>query len=116
MFSVHVKELDDLKTQYTDFLKILNEHDRIILNSNGKNEAVLIKKYLSKYYPSTPKNFVKRLRNCIENIKETPYMYPEYEYYPNYRKAVVEKYLVFYKIDEENRVVGLYNSLCKYSK
>jgi prevent-host-death family protein len=42
MFSTHIKESGDLKTQYTDFLKMLNEHDRIILNSNGKNEAVLI--------------------------------------------------------------------------
>jgi PHD/YefM family antitoxin component YafN of YafNO toxin-antitoxin module len=42
MFTVHVKELDDIKTQYTDFVNKLNEHDRIILKNNGKNEAVLI--------------------------------------------------------------------------
>jgi prevent-host-death family protein len=39
---VHVKEMDDIRTQYADFVKILNEHDRIILNNNGRNEAVLI--------------------------------------------------------------------------
>jgi hypothetical protein len=30
MFSVHVKELDDLKTQYTDFLKKLRETEDAI--------------------------------------------------------------------------------------
>ena len=66
MFAVHEKELDDIKTQYTDFVKILNEHDRIILNNNGKNEAVLINIEDYKEFESyTHKNYV------IKKLKET---------------------------------------------
>ena len=66
MFAVHEKELDDIKTQYTDFVKILNEHDRIILNNNGKNEAVLINIEDYKEFESyMHKNYV------IKKLKET---------------------------------------------
>jgi addiction module RelE/StbE family toxin len=74
---------------------------------SAKGDKERIKTYLSRYYPSTPKNFVKKLKSCIENIKEMPYMHPEYEYYPNYRRAVVGNYLVFYKINEENKIVEI---------
>jgi prevent-host-death family protein len=71
MFSVHVKELDELKTHYADFLKILNEHDRIILNSNGKNEAVLINIEDYKEFESyAHRNYIrKKLRETEDAIK-----------------------------------------------
>jgi addiction module RelE/StbE family toxin len=74
---------------------------------SAKNDKEGIKRYLNRYYPSTYKNFIEKLKNCIENIKEMPYMYPEYEYYPHYRKAVVGNYLVFYKVNEENKIVEI---------
>ncbi|MDR1099836.1 MAG: type II toxin-antitoxin system RelE/ParE family toxin [Treponema sp.] len=74
---------------------------------SAKDDKEEIKKYLNRYYPGTVKNFIKKLKNCIENIEETPYMYPKYEYYPNYRKAVVGNYLVFYKANEENKTVEI---------
>jgi prevent-host-death family protein len=71
MFSVHVRKLDDLKVQYTDFLEILNEHDRIILNSNGKNEAVLINIEDYREFESyAHKNYIrKKLKETEDAIK-----------------------------------------------
>jgi prevent-host-death family protein len=71
MFSTHVKELNDLSAQYADFLKILNEHDRIILNSNGKNKAVLINIDDYKEFESyAHKNYIrKKLEETEEAIK-----------------------------------------------
>ena len=42
---------------------------------------------------------------CLDNITTMPYMYPEYDQNPKYRKAVVEyDYLVFYQIEQiENK-------------
>jgi PHD/YefM family antitoxin component YafN of YafNO toxin-antitoxin module len=42
MFGVHVKQISEIQTDYSDAEKLLNNHDRIILANNGKNEAVLI--------------------------------------------------------------------------
>jgi plasmid stabilization system protein ParE len=38
-------------------------------------------------------------------------MYPIYEWNENYRKVVVDKYLVFYKIEEEMKFVEVYRIL-----
>jgi mRNA-degrading endonuclease RelE of RelBE toxin-antitoxin system len=46
-----------------------------------------------------------------ENIKEMPYMYPEYKYYPNYRRIVIGNYLIFYKINDEEKTVEIHRIL-----
>jgi PHD/YefM family antitoxin component YafN of YafNO toxin-antitoxin module len=71
MFAVHVKELDDIKTQYTDFVNKLNEHDRIILKNNGKNEAVLINiDDYNEFESFAHKNYIKKKLKETENLVE----------------------------------------------
>jgi plasmid stabilization system protein ParE len=94
-----------------DHLKKIIMKYKLKFLKSAKYDKEGIKRYLSKYYPSTPQNFVKKLKSCIENIKEMPYMYSECEYYPNYRRAVVGNCLVFYKINEENKIVEIHRIL-----
>ncbi|GHT86662.1 hypothetical protein FACS1894137_12540 [Spirochaetia bacterium] len=42
MFGVHIKQLSEIQSDYSDAEKILNNHDRIIVTNDGKNKAVLI--------------------------------------------------------------------------
>ena len=52
---------------------------------------------------------VKRIRVAIDHAAENPYMYPVY--YPeetlkhDYRKLPVDRYLVFYWVDEERKTI-----------
>ena len=40
-----------------------------------------------------------------------PYMYPVYEDIPPFRKAVVGKYLVFYTVDDDKKLVQIHHIL-----
>jgi addiction module RelE/StbE family toxin len=73
----------------------------------AKQDKNQIKHYLQKFYPGTPKRFIEKLKECINNIKEMPYMYPVYEYFQDYRKIVVGNYLVFYTINEEKKIIEI---------
>jgi addiction module RelE/StbE family toxin len=77
----------------------------------AKKDKEAIKRYLSQFYPSTPKRFINELKHCINNLKDMPYMYQEFEYNGEYRRAVIGNYLVFYKIDDDERIVKIYRIL-----
>jgi len=76
----------------------------LILAIKDKQE---IKKYLSKFYPTTPKRFTSALKKHISNLKENPYMYPVYPEIPDYRRMIVDNYIVLYKIFEEEKKVEI---------
>jgi plasmid stabilization system protein ParE len=77
----------------------------------ARQDRIDIQNYLKKFYPNTPKKFIAHLKKSINNLKEAPYMYSLYEWNKNYRRIVVDKYLVFYKIDEKSKVVNVYRIL-----
>jgi addiction module RelE/StbE family toxin len=77
----------------------------------AKEDKETIKKYLSQFYPGTPKGFTNELKNCIRNLKDMPYMYQDFEYNKEYRRAVIGNYLVFYKIDDDEKIVKIYRIL-----
>ncbi|GHV81141.1 hypothetical protein AGMMS49944_29320 [Spirochaetia bacterium] len=53
--------------------------------------------YLAQFYPNTPKNFIIALKRFEVNVVQMPFMYPVYEDVPQYRKALMLNYLVFYR-------------------
>jgi addiction module RelE/StbE family toxin len=77
----------------------------------AKTDVKEIKNYLSRFYPSTPNKFVATLRVQIQSLRENPYMYATYPGYPAYRRVIVSNYLVFYKVDEENKRVEIHRVL-----
>ena len=77
----------------------------------AKEDKEKIKQYLSQFYPNTPGKFIEKLKDCIKNLKEMPYMYSEYEHYPSYRRAIAGNYLVFYKVNEYEKTVEIHRIL-----
>lgn len=67
-----------------------------------------IKKYLSQYYESTVENFFHLLKKKISRLKDFPYSCPVYEDDPDYRKLIVGDYLVFYMVNETNKIVEIH--------
>jgi addiction module RelE/StbE family toxin len=70
-----------------------------------------IKIYLSQFYPETPKRFTTSLKKHIANIKDNPYMYPLYPENPDYRRMVVDNYIVLYQIYEEVKKIEIHRIL-----
>jgi addiction module RelE/StbE family toxin len=77
----------------------------------AKQDRLNIQNYLRRFYPNTPKKFITHLKQSIENLKTMPFMYAQYEWNRNYRKIVVDKYLVFYKVDEGSKTINIYRIL-----
>jgi len=77
----------------------------------AKEDKNHIKTYLSKFYPETPRRFTASLKEHIENLKDNPYIYPEYQENTNYRRMFVSNYIVFYKINEAEKQIDIYRIL-----
>lgn len=70
-----------------------------------------IAEYLSGFYPKTAKRVLKELRDKIAKLGDTPKMCEIYRLDPQYRKMIVEQYLVFYQINESDRTVEIHRVL-----
>jgi addiction module RelE/StbE family toxin len=77
----------------------------------AKIDVKEIKEYLTQFYPSTPAKFLTALKEKITSLSDMPYRYEAYADNPAYRKLSVYDYLVFYKVDEENKVVKIHRVL-----
>ena len=77
----------------------------------AKDNVREIKQYLARFYPNTPKRFTASLKNALEGLKTMPYMYPAYEKLPPFRKMVVARYLVFYTVDDEQKLITIHRVL-----
>ena len=63
-----------------------------------------ISEYLSQFYESTFPNFMLALHRQIGNLRAMPNMGMRYK---RFRRLVVSDYLVFYKVDDEKRLVTI---------
>jgi len=43
MYNTYVRPARDLRNNYADVIRMLNEHNQVIITNKGKGEAVLIK-------------------------------------------------------------------------
>jgi addiction module RelE/StbE family toxin len=77
----------------------------------AKEDKKNIKSYLSKFYPETPRRFNASLKKHISNLKDNPYIYPEYLDNTNYRRMFVNNYIVFYKVNDAERQIDIYRIL-----
>ena len=77
----------------------------------AKKDKDEIKTYLSKFYPETPRRFTASLKEHIVNLKDNPYIYPEYAENADYRRMFVGNYIVFYKVNEAEKQIDIYRIL-----
>ena len=67
-----------------------------------------IARYLSGFYPKTARRVLKELREKITKLGDTPKMCEVYRLDPAYRRMVVDQYLVFYRVTDENKIVEIH--------
>jgi len=70
-----------------------------------------IKAHLSQFYKGTAKRFFALLKEKTYRLKEHPYLCPTSEYNPNYRQMVVEDYLVFYVVKDDEKIIEIHRIL-----
>jgi len=70
-----------------------------------------IARYLSSFYPETARRVLKEMREKITKLGDTPKMCELYRLDSTYRRMVVDQYLVFYRINDENKVVEIHRIL-----
>ena len=81
---------------------------KIVFLPEAKSDVKEIREYLSQYYESTVKNFFALLKKRTKNLKLNPYICQPYEERPSYRRLVIGDYLVFYKVDDEKKLIQIH--------
>ena len=67
--------------------------------------------YLSDFYPSTPRNFDIAFQKAKRRLEDNPYGWSVYYDNPAYRRALIGKYTMLYKIDEGRHEVHIHRLL-----
>ena len=83
----------------------------VILLSLAENDLEDICQYLSQFYPGTSSRFLDALEKIFENISFNPKIYSRYEHNNEYRKFIINDFLGFYKIQENDNLVQVYRIL-----
>ena len=77
----------------------------------AKEDKKEIQTYLSRFYPGTPRRFAALLKEHITNLKNNPYLYPEYLENTCFRHVSVGNYVVFYKVNDAEKQIDIYRIL-----
>jgi plasmid stabilization system protein ParE len=67
--------------------------------------------YLSGFYPGTPLRFRSEYQKRLSQLEDSPYGCPVYYAFPDYRRVLVGKYTMLYKIDDEYHEVHIHRIL-----
>ena len=70
-----------------------------------------IKEYLSGFYPDTWTRFWEKVMDKTALLASSPYMCEAYQPNPNYRRLIVENYLVFYKVNDSEKTIYIHRVL-----
>jgi len=74
----------------------------------AERDLLDIAAYLTQFYERTYPNFITEFDRSVENLENLPYIGVSYK---DYRRLVVDDYLVFYQVNEESRIVQIYRVL-----
>ena len=74
----------------------------------AKSDRVAIRKYLAQFYDNTVHNFFTLLKTRLSQLKQFPFSCPLYEDAHDYRMMTVGDYLVFYKVNEAEKIVEVH--------
>ena len=83
----------------------------VVFLPEARADSEEIRQYLSQYYESTVSNFFALLKERISYLKLNPSIAQSYADRPSYRRLVVDDYLVFYKVDEDRKLIGIHRIL-----
>ena len=84
---------------------------KLIFLPQARNDAEEVRKYLSQYYSGTVEKFFALLKKRINSLRINPYIYEQYHERSSYRKLVANDYLVFYKVNDDQKRVEIHRIL-----
>jgi plasmid stabilization system protein ParE len=62
-------------------------------------------------YPNKAKRIFKEMDSKVITLEDLPYMWPVYQARPKYRRMILEDYLLFYIVDDDEHKVKVYRIL-----
>jgi len=77
----------------------------------AKHDREIIRAYLGQYSVTAAKRLFGMIKTKMDHVKENPYIYEAYERRPQFRRMVVEDYLLFYKVNEEDSIIEVHHIL-----
>jgi plasmid stabilization system protein ParE len=77
----------------------------VVFMPEADREMDDIEDYLSQFYASTARSFFTELKRQATSLETMPYMYPEYDADPYFRRMVIDDYLLFYSVDKKRNLV-----------
>ena len=75
------------------------------------NDLAAVEDYLSQFSETAFSRFKDMLYDRIERAKDMPMMYAAYPYAPEYRHIVINKYVVFYRFQEDENTIYMHRLL-----
>lgn len=86
---------------------------RLDITESFENDVSAVIEYISHklYNPSAAERLLKNAEKIVSEISENPFLYPLYHdeiiAEKGYHYAVISKYLIFYLIDETNKIIHI---------
>jgi len=62
-------------------------------------------------YPNKAKRIFKEMDKKITDLKDMPLMWPVYQANPKYRRMILEDYILFYIVDDNEQKIKVYRIL-----
>ena len=81
---------------------------QVVFTKEAELDLVGIEEYLSQFYAGTVRSFFEKLKKKVSLLETMPYMYPEYDADPFFRRMVIGDYLLFYAVDEEREQIVIH--------
>ena len=84
---------------------------KLIITNPAKNDLSEIANYIASELAASQAaiSFLDKVSDCYDNISRNPLMFPlcdnERLMNKKYRKAIINNYLMFYRVDENNKTV-----------
>jgi len=82
---------------------------KYLITARADQEA--IKAYLDHHSANAAKRIFDKIKRNMEFVKENPYIFESYKRRPQFRRMVVEDYLLFYKVNEETGIIEVHHIL-----
>jgi plasmid stabilization system protein ParE len=84
---------------------------KVIVFKDAAQDVQGIKRFYKKVNPSVGDRYSQQIKIAIGSLKEMPLRYQVYPDDPRYRKMVVDRYLVFYVVNEKKKEVRVHRVL-----
>ena len=83
---------------------------KIVIRPRAKRDLAEIKEYLSHFFASTPKKFMKEFDEARDGLSFSPWNV-RWRWDRSYRCVLVQKYAVIYRVDEKANIVYIHRVL-----